>query len=106
MADRRRARILAAVCAAAAMLAGVPIQAQDAPPEPIAGEPVTGFGVTETVEQIMDRGALLPPSAMPFREKKEIYGNRDKQPNPLAPLVAEWPPAETAETDGVPPLLS
>src|SRR5688500_15484278 len=81
--------------------------AQEPPDFEMTGEEVTGApGITETVDEIMDRGARLPTGALAFREKKEIYGNRDKQPDPLAPEVAMWPPLDAArELEGVPPLL-
>ena len=110
----RFARLLVGVFAIPAFLVGVPAIAQDAPL--IEGTPAGewtgerfdgGAGITETVDQIMERGAQLPRGALAFREKKEMYGALDKGPNPLAPAVASWPPGAVAgDGEGVPVLLS
>ncbi len=64
--------------------------------EKIVGTPWTGKpGITETVEQLMQREALTPqqPDSKLLRETHpEIEGDLVRRPNPLAPNVSQWPP--------------
>ena len=98
--DRRGPRALALVCLLAGALPPV-AAAQEAPT--VEGETFTVLGVTETVEDIMTRDAQLPLGALLIAEKPEPGEREEKEPNPDAPDVSQWPPA--VDDDPTPPLL-
>src|SRR4030095_10097633 len=65
--------------------------AQEGPFTPWTGE----RGVTETVDQIMERQRALPPRphAVEELDRETIRLSRRPQPNPASPAVSQWPPA-------------
>src|ERR1043165_6843858 len=84
--------VLMFLCAGLATSA--PALAQDAcPPGP--GQPWVGeMGITETVAQIMERERRTPPRRFVVESEDEKSHRRDPatiKPNPLAPLVPQWP---------------
>jgi hypothetical protein len=79
-----------AVCAG---VLAAPASPADSPDE-IVGQTITGGAMaTETVADIMARDALLPAVSMPLRAMPEHAFDHEKEPNPEAPDVAQWPPA-------------
>lgn len=82
---------------------------QVAPVDETVGVPWTGErGITETVEQIMQREALMAPlSAGKHREAEGPFvpNNPDRRQNPDSPLVSQWP-RTTREVSSTESLLS
>src|SRR5688572_29170925 len=74
------------------------LDAQDPPADPVAEIKGETFeippGITETVDEMMERERLLPPYAVQITIKDEIENKYPKQPNPDAPAVPSWPPRE------------
>lgn len=80
--------------------AQVVLRAVEADPDAVTvGTPwIGGMGVTETLDQIMARDALLPPEERsadqpPRAIKSLIYPDITGIENPDAPAVSQWPPA-------------
>src|ERR1043165_1883737 len=73
----------------AAALASIPALArQEVPPAPWVGE----MGITETVDQIMNRERLSPPRRVWVEAEEEPHPDRSKLPlDPASPLVPQWP---------------
>jgi len=86
-------RLRVAVLLAAAVLATSAGTHAAAPDQTIAGETIQGKGVTETVQDIMNREAALVPEAFRVRESKAEHPALLKRGrNPSAPAVSSWPP--------------
>ncbi len=81
----------------ASMLFGNTGSLQQQPLGETVGTPWTGMkGVTETVDEIMQRDAMLPPdrrSPQRIQVRDAETPDHPKLVNPLAPAVSQWPPA-------------